>query len=57
MQERLSMIAFGIALSILVALVAVVRRRRQEARAIEVGTVSPGWLAELKLGKRETNWE
>ena len=51
------MIAFGIALSILVALLALVRRRRQDVRAIEVGTVSPGWLAELKLGKRETNWD
>ena len=51
------MIAFGVFLSILVTLVALGRRRRRDARAIEVGTVSPGWLQEFKLGKRETNWE
>ena len=51
------MIALGIALSVLVALMALVRRRRRDVRAIEVGTVSPGWLAEFKLGKRETRWE
>ena len=50
------MIALGIALSVLVAL-ALVRRRRRDVRPIEVGTVSPGWLAEFKLGKRETRWE
>ena len=51
------MIAFGVTLSVLIALLAVVRRRRREVRPIEVGTVSPGWLAEFKLGKREVNWE
>jgi hypothetical protein len=51
------MIALGIALSALVTLVALVRRRRRDVRPIEVGTVSPGWLAEFKLGKRETRWE
>jgi hypothetical protein len=51
------MVVFGVALSLLVALVALVRRRRPDVRAIEVGTVSPGWLAEFKLGKRETTWD
>jgi hypothetical protein len=51
------MIAFGVTLSVLIALLAVVRRRRKVVRPIEVGTVSPGWLAEFKLGKREVNWE
>jgi hypothetical protein len=51
------MVTFGVVLSILLALMALVRRRRRDVRAIEVGTVSPGWLAEFKLGKRETNWD
>jgi hypothetical protein len=50
-------VALGTVLSVLVVLVALVRRRRRDVRAIEVGTVSPGWLAEFKLGKRETFWE
>ena len=51
------MIAFGVAFSVVVALLVLVRRRRSEVKPIEVGTVSPGWLAEFKLGKREVNWE
>jgi hypothetical protein len=51
------MIVLGVVLSILVMLLALVRRRRPDVRPIEVGTVSPGWLAEFKLGKRETPWE
>jgi hypothetical protein len=51
------MIAFAVTLSVLIALLAVVRRRRKDMKPIEVGTVSPAWLAEFKLGKREVNWE
>jgi hypothetical protein len=51
------MIAFGVTLSVLIALLALVRRRRRDVKPIEVGTVSQGWLAEFKLGKRETTWD
>ena len=45
----------GIAVTVLVLLMALARRRRTE-RPIDVGNVSTGWLAEFKLGKREANW-
>ena len=51
------MLSFGVALSLVITLSALVLRRRRTDRAIEVGNVSPGWLAEFKLGKRETPWE
>jgi hypothetical protein len=51
------MLAFGVALTVLVILSALVLLRRKTDGAIEVGNVSPGWLAEFKLGKRETPWE
>ena len=52
------MVVVGVALSLLMTMAVLVLRRRRDVRAaIEVGTVSPGWLAEFKLGKRETNWD
>jgi len=48
------MIALGVALFVVVTLLAFLRGRRRDDGAIEVGAVSPGWLAEFKLGKRET---
>jgi hypothetical protein len=50
------MVALGVALSAVVTLLALVRWWRKNERAIEVGTVSPSWLSEYKLGKRDTNW-